>query len=837
MKKIAFFLYIIGVLPIWVNAQSTLLKNADTEFKLKDYGTAIQLYEKLLKQEKDAAGNLFILKRLGDSYEELNNYKEALTYYDAYLTKTGEADFDFFMKYYEVLLKLGQVSKARVGFSYLNAQVPDNQQLQRMINCCNYAADQLAIADVPPIVSQDQLNSNESEFGLAFYEDQLIFASQRIGDDYSSIHGRTNEGFSDLYAANYDDDLKVYTNPLALPGKINTSSNEGVFTLHKPTTTAYFSQCKRNGEECKILRSALKKEKWNTPDVIYLGGDSYNYAHPAFNSDCSILYFSSDLPGGYGGKDIWKVSVSSSGIVGTPQNLGSVINTDRNEMFPSVAGDSILFFASEGHVGMGGLDIFYSKINKNVFEQAINLGTPINSTYDDFSILLNSNSNGGYFCSNRNYKEGSDDIFEFYHDIFVTDISGIVFDSIQTFTIPNAKIEYQTNGNTEIVVYTDSVGHFKLPFSGHSSCPEKHTVIVSADGYNTRTVDVQCHGSEDLLIALFNNEGLHSLKGNVTDIISDEPIDKVKVVLKSTKGKIDTVYTDKLGNYRFYDIPSNDYLKLSVSKDGYLKDSKNFLSPDDSKTICMEEKTHFATNFDMYPIQEEVEFTIENIYYEFNKSTLLPASTKSLDKLVNLLLENHKLKIKINSHTDDRGSNEYNMGLSERRGQSVVRYLLDAGISSIRLRSEGKGETQLAVQNAKTEYEHQKNRRTTFEILDEKALRSSDSYRVVNVTPAINNKTNTLVAPATRPSNKKMKVPQEKIYRIQLLATESNNNVVSSFDSIRHKYETLVIHKIVVNSLTKYQLGDFTTREEAEKVKVECRSMGFADCFITIQTK
>jgi len=697
--------------------QKGQLAKADAEFQLKNYARAVMLYQKVLDSGKENIEAGPIIKKIGECYKEMNQYKAATGFYENYINQHG-ANQEIKFNYAELLLKQGDIIKAKSVFEELLENSPGDEEIQRMVACCNFALSETEKANKPPIKNQELINSEQSEFGLGFFGDKLIFASQRLSDNYSTIHGRTNQGFSDLFSATFDPVNNMYNNPERLPGKINTTFNEGTFTYNSDLNTAYFTQCKKNPDLCRILKAKYEKDKWVDIETVSFGQDEYNFAHPSLSPDGKTMYFSSDLPGGLGGHDIWKVSVSETGILGTPEHMGNLVNTPRDEMFPLIIGDSILMFASEGHIGMGGLDIFYSKIVDGIYDRAVNVGAPINSTGDDFSILVNQDLNGGYFCSNRNNTQQSDDIFAFFHNIFLKDIHGKVVDSLTFNPIADVKITYLTDGEPEQIVYTDSLGKFSVPFTAHTECEHNHSLDFEKDGYLPKTVGVPCHTDKEMIVFLDDGSGrFHTLVGNILNKNTGLPVEGAKVTIKSLKGLNDSTFTDPSGRFSFDGVPADDYIILRASKENFLNDSKALRTPDGSDEVEMSRKTGYDTDFDLVPIEYEVEFDIENIYYEFDKARLLPESKISLNKLVNLLSENPGVKIQINSHTDERGTNAYNLDLSNRRGASVVNYLVAAGIPKTTLISRGFGETRLEIENATTEEEHQQNRRTTFEII------------------------------------------------------------------------------------------------------------------------
>lgn len=854
MRKGIILSLILAFAPFFIYAQNTQEISADKEVEVKNYTKAIQLYEKALKKEKDKAQIATINKKLGECYDEINRFNSAFSFYNKYLEFNQNPGEDFLVNYYSLALECGKIKGALAGFKALNKLNPENAEIVRMMKCCQFAQEQLTKSNLPPVTNQEQLNSQESEFGLSFYNGDLIFSSQQIENNHVSIAGRTYEGYSDIYFAKFDSSKAVFDSPERMSGKLNGMYNEGTFTFNKTTQTAYISQCKKNPEICRIMASKLEKEKWQELNEVSISDSKkkYDYAHPSLTPDGKTMYFSSNMPGGFGGRDIWKVSISNTGALGTPTNLGSLINSDKDEMFPSVVGDSILLFASNGHIGMGGLDIFYSRIKDNIYAQPRNLGAPINSTGDDFSIILNHDLIGGYFCSQRGNEENSDDIYEFYHNIFINDIKGVIVDSILTTPLVDVTITCKRGDDVVGVFYSDSTGNFYIPSTIFGSCDKKHSLVFYKNEYISKSIEVPCEGNLDMLVTMYNNLGIHKIEGYVTDITTGKPIEGAEIKLKTLRNRQDVVYSDKNGSYSLNKIPSNDYLLLRVSKEDYLSDSRNFKSPDKTKKVCMKTATNYPTNFELYPVKEEIEFKIENIYYEFDKASLLPESQESLDKLVNLLNENPDVKIKINSHTDERGSNSYNNDLSNRRGQSVVNYLTKAGIFANRLKSQGFGESKLVVKNAKTEEQHALNRRTTFELWDVEALKNgmASNYKVTSDKSSFSRYKNEIIGKKqveksvkkkTTDSSKKhinaISNAETPVFRIQLLATSRQINKNSYFKKITTQLNNSAIYEMSANGLKKYQLGNFSDSKQAQKAKGRCKKLGFKDCFIVTVNK
>lgn len=794
-----------------VSSQNSFILKGDAEFRLKNYTRAIFWYNRLLTKEKLTPKTSELYKKLGDCYRLMNQSEQAANAYSRYIRAVPLCDRKTSFDFGNALLKSGKIKEARIRFSELYSQFPDDGEIKRMIDCCDFAKSQLSVSSQKPVKNQELINSGESEFGLSFFRGDLIFASQRLTDDYSSIDGRTSQGYSDFYLAKFNGGSKMYTDPVRLQGTLNSSFNDGTFTYSERMNTAIFAQCKKNPDLCALFTAKYIDEKWSGIKPLEVGQPGYNYAHPAFSADGRVLFFASDMPGGKGGKDIWMAPVLSDGELGLPENLGDWINTSGDDMFPYLVGDTLLFFASDGHIGMGGLDIFYVKIINGVFGKPVNAGAPVNSVCDDFSIILNDDLNGGYFCSGREGEGHSDDIYAFYHNLFLNDISGKVVDSLTFNPIDGVTISYSTDQTDQKMVYSDSLGRFVFPSSGHNDCIKKHRLRFEKAGYNTRTIEVPCNAQKEIIVFLEDGSGkLHKLAGKIKNQLSGLPVPDAQVTISSLKGLKDEVRTNPDGTFYFDGISPDDYLILRVSKPDFLSDSRSLRSPDHAKSIVMTRGTGYDTDFGLIPIRKDVEFEIENIYYEFDKAVLLSESKISLNKLVNLLNENPSIRIQINSHTDERGTIEYNRSLSERRGISVVNYLINNGIESKRLISHGYGETMPEIVNARTEEEHQENRRTTFKILGEIKEFASGSGR---------NESNTVH------------------YGVQILSSEQLFDTKVKFRGMADIISKYGFSVDKTSGNYKYRIGNFRSRDEADSVKMMLINRGFTDCFIVIMNK
>ena len=472
------------------------------------------------------------------------------------------------------------------------------------------------------IKRMDLFNSRRAEYSpmLGGDEDnQLYFSSTRNqaqGDEYSGITGSKN---ADIFLSQKDDKGK-WSKPQTIDSELNSEMDEGACCFSPDGRSMYLTICKTDPNYPRYATIAVSSRSdaaWSKPKELMISKDTLSsFAHPAISPDGEWLYFVSDMPGGLGGFDIWRCKLIGN-ETGVPENLGEPVNTPGDEMFPTFRPNGDLYFSSDGHPGLGGLDIFIARGyggtkergNENSSTTESNLeppysrapappklehpGFPLNSQGDDFGMTFEGKRNQGYFCSNRGDTRGYDHIYSFFNPEIVQTVKGWV---------------YEQDGYelTAAQVY-----------------------MVGNDGTNTK-LSVRGDGS-------FTQE----IKPNV------------------------------------------DYLFLATCK-GFLNHQEQL------RVEPVTKSEEYVLQFPLANISAPV--LIENIFYDFDKATLRPESATALDELVRLLNENPNVTIELSAHTDYKGSEEYNEGLSQRRAESVVNYLIEHGIASDRLTPKGYGE-------------------------------------------------------------------------------------------------------------------------------------------------
>lgn len=438
-------------------------------------------------------------------------------------------------------------------------------------------------------------NSRRSDYSPAFSGDILYFTStneKATGDSKSEITGMKR---GDIWLSKKNE-RGEWQRPEAAEGELNTEHDEGVCTFSPDGTTMYLTRAvRRPGADTRtaIYTSQRSDAKWSAPAEFQITSDTVsNHAHPSMSPSGDWLYFSSDIPG-EGGRDIWRINVKDK--VGSLENLGPWINTPGDELFPYCLSDSVIFFSSDGHPGLGGLDIFRATLTPSGGWKVENMGAPVNSSADDFGIAFESpDKEKGYFSSNRGDARGYDHLFSFELPDLKILISGYVVD-VDDEPVPGAVIRIVGNDGSNRKAVARDDGSFSFPLERGVS----YAMLAGARGYL-------------------------NAKQEFTSDIAEEDAE--------------------------YNV---DFVLASVNKPNI----------------------------------------VENIFYDFDKATLRPESTAALDSLATLLRDNPNITIKMASHTDRVGSDEYNNALSERRAKSVVDYLIAAGIAPARLTFEGYGKS------------------------------------------------------------------------------------------------------------------------------------------------
>jgi peptidoglycan-associated lipoprotein len=637
------------------------IKDGALAYDLKKYHLAQQLLPAEITSENDTEEKLRKIKLIAQSYELSNKPDKAEEWYKKGYEISDRPEWLFDLA--KVQKRVEKYSEALANFQKYKAITYDAFQSDSEIAICQSALEAQSGKTNIFIENLEPLNTPKSDYATAFYKNNSIaLSSTRESATGSLIHPWTGDKNSDIFLSEFKNGK--FQNPINFSEVINTDMPEGSITFSKDFKEAYFTRCAFSETEnsyCKIFYTQAVGDTWDEPKDLKLFHDTINVGHPFLAPDGQRLYFSSDAPFGYGGTDIYFIQKTADGW-SDPFNVGFLINTIGDELFPTVDSKGNLYYSTNGKTGYGGLDIFKAEPDKNNFKNPERLPFPINSGGDDFLLLWQKE-----FTANP-----QDDVLE-----------KAVFSSSR----PGGK------GNDDIYSYTKKFINFY----------ELKLYVVERSYENPNDSDSKFLGLK--------------------------PINKADVEFTPIKDKAEKINkkTGESGLLEF-ELQANSDFKLYVSKNDYFNQSITVstkgLRSADSLTITI------IDTVELEKIFPEKEIVIPNIYYDYDKATLRDESLPVLDQLVSFFNENKDLTIEIGSHTDSRGSDSYNLNLSQRRAQSVVDYLISKGVPKDQLTAKGYGETKLVNHCANnvtcSEEEHQQNRRTTFRVISSTGVLESE---------------------------------------------------------------------------------------------------------------
>jgi peptidoglycan-associated lipoprotein len=470
-----------------VNAQKKNRKmvKADQAFTLEQYNKAAELYKKAYQSTKSRALKSEIIFKQAECYRFSGNIKRAESYYKR-AVKAKYPDVIVYLRYADVLRMNEKYEEAKVQYKKYIQLNPTDVTGEMGLKSCDYSINWLANPTRYKVEIMPLVNSRFSDFSPSFGNgeySELYFTSSRSGGFSNKIDDRTGETFTDLYSSKLNKKGK-WSVPLILPEPVNSEGNEGSVALNKRGTTMYFTKCdvqKKKALGCNIYVSKRKGKIWGAPTLLQIKVDSNTtLGHPTINEDESILIFSSDLRGGYGGKDLWIVKQQKRGKWSDPVNLGPAVNTKGDEMFPFLHSDGTLYFSSTGHIGMGGFDIFKSTTDENdSYSSITNLKYPVNSSGHDFGMIIENSGERGYLTSDRKGGKGGDDIYQFELPPLILALKGVITDSKSGAILTNTNVVLSSSEGVAIETKTDNTGSYTFKLDPLLS----YEILASLEGY------------------------------------------------------------------------------------------------------------------------------------------------------------------------------------------------------------------------------------------------------------------------------------------------------------------------------------------------------------------
>jgi outer membrane protein OmpA-like peptidoglycan-associated protein len=504
---------------------NNMLVKANNLYDKYAYIKSIEIYEKVAEKGYKSTE---LFEKLGDCYYFNSQYSDANKWYAELFKLELPVDPKYSYRYSQTLKSVGDsITANRYLQQFSKLSYSDTRAIQFRDNN-NYLAE-IKNNSSSYTIENAAVNTAFDDYGGAVYKDEVVFTSSRIPEEGKIKKDNwTGEYFSSLYAAKLSDngtlsDIRFFA------GEIQTKYHDSDPVFSKDGLTVYLTRnnylnhkkktSSNKAVMLKIYKATFKDGKWSDLVELPFNNDQYNCAHPAISPDEKTLYFVSDMPGGYGQSDIYKVSIDNN-TYGVVMNLGNKINTQGKETFPFANNSNDLYFASDGHLGLGGLDLFVTNIEKgNYLSEIVNVGEPINSAYDDFNYMQNYNSKYGFFSSNRPGGKGKDDIYLFVKEKkieFNTTVKGIVVNDITREGIANANVTiYGKDHKFKVNVKTDTAGRFFATLN----VPKDELYYIKAEQVDYQTDELSINSIEnDLTEIIIPLNELKSRVGKGSDL-------------------------------------------------------------------------------------------------------------------------------------------------------------------------------------------------------------------------------------------------------------------------------------------------------------------------------
>lgn len=736
----------------------------DKYFEEYSYDRAIRYFEAVKEKSTD------VHRKLAMSYFNLNDFEQSEWYYTQVVNADDVMVEDYF-NYSQVLAMRENYPESVRWMTRYHEQKSQDSRGQIVQANPMYYLD-LVQKDNGYDIKNIQINSSDQEFGTNFYGEDIVFASTR--SDVQTVVRKWNWNqlpFLDIYKATIDTATMELGEPEAHHRKFNKKYHEGPATFDEKGEIMVFTSNRYDGRSSndvvtlELFEARKKNDGWSKPSPMPFNNREYSVGHGSLTADGNTLYFVSDMPGGAGGTDIYKVHRKDNGNWGEPIHMGNAINTEGNEMFPFFHQDSVLFFASNGHAGLGGLDMYFIDTRENGLNRSTNMNSPINSSRDDFAFILNEERTKGYFSSNRIGGMGDDDIYAFQREVplkFNLLLRGKVIDEIGQ-VVPRVKVLLRDkSGNVIGEVMTGDKGDYLFEVKedmdydlvgekeGHSkglsqvaTFEDKQDFIQDLMIRKPEDIDLSNRPSDilarDIIIDdetlvyrdfLADSPGL-SLHSMVRNIMTGEPIKgSTIVIIDKITGEEQVLTSPETGDNTWYLDPkkyANGRFSIRVESVGHKPMEFDFDTPEDR----MGQHSFMAK---MIPILEPGErlemdaaevFKVGPIYFDLDKYAIRPDAQLELNKVVALMHKYPDMVIELSSHTDCRATKGYNNKLSNNRARATAKYIRERLEDGKRITGNGLGEMKLVndcecegeVISDCSEEEHQRNRRTEFTIV------------------------------------------------------------------------------------------------------------------------
>jgi outer membrane protein OmpA-like peptidoglycan-associated protein len=721
----------------------------DKYFNRLAYNKAVSFYEDADKLTDEGLRNLAI------SHLKIRNFASAEKEYAQFMDLNNYTDEDMY-NYASILEANSKYEDADIWMKRFAEKNPTDSRSKDFVNngknVLNLLKDEGRYK-----ISNASVNSENQDFGPAYWNEKLVFASnsREIGPVKKS-YSWNGKPYLDIYVADISSggSLKeAHSVNRYHKNNINKDMHEGPACFAKKgtfmafTRNNYVKRSEQGIHKLEIFFAELANGVWQNETAFKLNNSEYSVGHPWLSEDGNLMYFASDMPGGFGGTDIYKIERTDSGEWGEPINLGDKINTVGDEMFPFYQEQQSLFmFASNSHTGLGGLDLFLVYAPKHKMGKLMNMGAPLNSSFDDFAVIADADMKKGFFSSNRDGGKGDDDIYmvEFLKPfIFTKTVEGVVYNKDTIITDGAIITLFDEAGNKIAETVADANGKYSFEIE---NLDVSYYIESKKDEFEPgKTQKIDISGPSEVIKAdvVMERKPVFGLLLTVKDKDNSKPVPSAKIkITDKDKGTIVELSASDNGELsrllEGYKANSKTNLEITVEKEGY-----------NSKTVTFDQILVKSGTYKLDIVLEPTQklqvgedladlFKINPIYFDYDKFNIRKDAAIELDKIVEIMNKYPNLVIELGSHTDCRGTAQYNQKLSDSRAKSSAAYIASRITTPDRIYGIGYGESKLAnncaCEGAKvikcSEEEHQLNRRTEFIIVGKDGLDNVDKEKL-----------------------------------------------------------------------------------------------------------
>lgn len=698
MSRLHIFIFcILFSLPILAQRNQQRIAVGDEYFEREQFNEAIEVYERLLRRSGVADERKEISFKIAESYRRMLNYSEARKWYVIALN-LGFYEPIIYRHLSEMSLGLEEFDTAiSYAYNYLEEK-PDDELALKLLESGKFARENYFTETIFEVSNESGINNPGQQWGIAMIEnvavvhqdqarvdeqfdidirlrynnifywvwvtrtlkDRIIFSSTRPFDNQIA------NGYSNIYQATFNKRMGDWDKPRLLLGDINSDYYDGFLSYDPVNKIGYFMNSgvidgNRVTADIYTVEYNEQRDTWGTPELFVFNSEEFNIGYPSINEDGTVLYFASDMDGGYGLYDIYKIIKDENDTWGEPINLGSVINTEFNDSYPFIAGD-VLYFSSYGHPGFGGFDIFYSIIDEDGnYGAPINMGAPINSSADDFGFVIDENYSQGFFSSSRPGGKGEDDIYSFRVVPKSFQVQGRVTDEISKKPIAGLQIIFYDDQNNFFETTTNTQGFYDMP---ELSTDVNYYIAAYPDNY--------------------------------------EPIEDTLAVRDQLLANRFLVITDYERDFALRPVGLEDEEEEYATDDIFATEHE----PSIRDLISREREG------DPFTLSEE---DFPEIFFDFARADISREADIKLESVIEFLNKNPGKGVIVHAHTDEISGYLINFYLSQQRAKSVADHLERNGIDPSRIYTIGHGKMDLAIPNAETSEEHRLNRRANFQ--------------------------------------------------------------------------------------------------------------------------